>query len=84
MITFKSIPEMYEKEISGQKNNTVRKLDPQDMRCFELAQIAESSLYDEVEGFKIKIKKSGTEEFFERSIKDVSFWDGIWIITWRC
>jgi hypothetical protein len=81
MIEFKSIPEMYYKEKSGVKNNTLRKVDKSDIRFRKLKDI-EKSTPDEHDMIRI-LRSDNIQDYFYRQIKDVTFWDGWCIITWR-
>ena len=74
MVTFKSIPEMFEKEKDGRKPNTVRKIDEMDERFRKLF---------EDDCRIICIKNTRTDEIFQRVITDVSVWEDIMIISWR-
>ena len=69
---------MYWKEYTGQKNNTVRRVDMDDIRFQALKNINIKN-----NNHIIKIINTKTEENFERQIKDVTFWEGLCIITWR-
>lgn len=73
IIQFKSIPEMFEKEKSGAKSNTLRKIDLKDDRFKWLRQ-----------GHKrLVIINTVTQETFERFITDYTEWEGWAIISWR-
>ena len=74
-VSFKSIPEMYEKEKSGIKNNTVRLVDIFDKRFDILEDIS-----NEVE---IEIINTETKESFIRKIRDVTFFYEYCVITWK-
>jgi len=74
MVIFKSIPEMFHKEISGRKPNTIREIDEADNR-FKL--LAESKAH------LITIVNTETQEAFTRKITDVSIWKNIMIISWE-
>lgn len=79
-ISFKSIPEMYEKEKSGKKNNTLRKFLGEflvDERFETLMKIRDENLEAEIE-----IVSTETGESFIRKITDVSIYKGFFIITW--
>lgn len=79
MIKFKSLPEYYEKEKSGRKNNTVRWIEDKDMRFMALKNMASGD--SPMENIEITNKESG--ESFVRQIKDVTVYDPVIIITWR-
>ena len=70
MLEFKSIPEMYEKEKLGIKNNTLRKVDKKDIRFLDLIAI-EQDCIDNICASEIKIRNTETNEIFIRQIKDV-------------
>jgi hypothetical protein len=74
-ICFDSVPEMYDKESSGLKSNTVR-------------YISEDEIIKQVESFsRIKITNTHTNRFFTRDISDVSTvlikGTRIFIFSWR-
>jgi len=77
MIQFKSEPIFFDKEKSGTKNNTVRKLDT-DSR-FELLQKRSKNKYIDL---WIKIINSKTEKYFMRRVQDISYFENFVIITW--
>lgn len=80
-VSFKSIPEMYEKEKSGKKNNTLRKFLGEflvDERFETLMKIRDENLEAEIE-----IVSTETGESFIRKITDVSIYKGFFIITWK-
>lgn len=73
IIAFKSTPENYDKEKSGRKPNTIRKIDTKDLRFKLLRQ-----------GYKriVIIKYDGSESF-QRYITDYTEFEGWGIISWR-
>ena len=74
-LEFKSIPSFYYKEQDGSKPNTCRKIEESDPRDKILS-----------EGYPryIRIRNAGNPKLsFIRKITDVSYWDGIWIISWK-
>jgi len=73
-VKFKSIPEMYEKEKSGIKPNTIRKIEGFDERFNKLVS-------GECKTIVIENKETG-EKFF-REITDVSIWNDLFIISWK-
>lgn len=80
-VSFKSIPEMYVKEKSGKKNNTLRKFLAEfveDKRFSALMKIKDENLECEIE-----IINTETGESFIRKITDVSTYKGFFIITWK-
>ena len=70
LIEFISTFEMYRKEESGIKPNTIRIL------TFEKEQRLRKATH-------IKIRKGYTKEFFIRKITDKTKWDVQWIISWN-
>ena len=77
IIEFKSTMEFYMKEMSGQKNNTVRFYDD-DKRFKLLKKFSDGKLKE----LQIKIKCVDSVACFTRIIKDVSIYENIYIITW--
>ena len=81
-IVFKSSPEFYFKERDGHKCNTIRHF----YDCHELESFDRFR-----QGFdfnkpnkKIKIwEATGKEGYFVRTITDISFFNGYYIISWR-
>jgi len=78
-IKFKSLPEHYNKEKSGIKNNTTRWINDKDMRFTALMNMAGGDSPME----NIEIENSETGESFVRQIKDVTVFSPVIIITWR-
>lgn len=83
-INFKSIPEMYEKEKSDLKNNTVRLVDPKDDRF----RLLEEYTQGEVMHLFVYITNTKTGASFRRWVKDVTFWEvkpdvTVCVISWR-
>jgi len=77
MITFKSIPLFFFKERDGIKPNTIRVDDPNDKRFIKLNNCRHPPK-------QIKIVNAGNPKlFFIREITDISYWDRMWIISWR-
>jgi len=76
-IKFKSYPDMFEKEKSGKKRNTIRVFDSKDIRENILLQWIEENF-----PLDIIIKNTNTEEVFGRKVTDVSVWNGMYIISW--
>lgn len=77
VVTFKSSSEMFEKEKSGRKPNTVRKIDAGDDRfaslragCGRIVIVASHDSGDR-------------SESFEREITDYSEWEGLAVISWK-
>ena len=78
-VTFKSTIHFFNKEIENIKNNTVRKVDWTDER-FDLLQLFKDG---EIKSLKIEIVLADNNCcYFERYIKDVTFWEDLVIITW--
>lgn len=77
-ISFKSLPEFYEKEKNGKKNNIVRIIDKDDER-FEI--IKEYSIF-KFDLLIIEIKNTETKDSFCRIVKDITFFNDLTIITW--
>ncbi|MEQ3307273.1 hypothetical protein AAA294_07230 [Fusobacterium varium] len=88
-VSFKSIPEMYEKEKSGRKNNTIREslpllsdeINTGNKRYSLLKKFEKREIFN----LAIEIVKVGTEgkESFIRQITDVAQYKGLFIITWE-
>ena len=83
VIQFSSNEEYFEKEKSGIKNNTFRKIDYGDLRFIELIKFSKGK----IKNLDIKIVCNKSEsiltDYFFREIKDVSIYDGYMIITWK-
>jgi hypothetical protein len=77
IITFKSLPEFFDKEKSGIRNNTVRRLSFQEAR-----QITKVKSEFSTCGIFIKIIASYSNESFCRKIRDISVYSDIFIFTW--
>jgi len=73
IVQFKSTPEIYKKEKSGAKSNTLRKIDLKDDRFKALRRGCK----------RLRIVKTDLTEGFERYITDYTEWDGYAIISWR-
>ena len=73
VVQFRSIPEMFEKEKSGRKPNTIRKIDLRDERFTALRRGCK----------RIMIIKTDLSDCFERYITDYTEWEGYAIISWR-
>ena len=74
IVTFKSIPEMFEKEKSGIKPNTFRKIQKDDYRFIALRMGIVK---------RISIHLPDISDMFEREITDYTEWDGYAIISWK-
>jgi len=81
-IKFKSDDKYYHVEYYGDKNNTVRRLERSDER-FELLNSMIDRDSDKIEDCIIEIENSSSGETFCRVIRNVSYWDGLFIITWH-
>lgn len=68
-----------EKEFLGLKSNTVRKKGTDEDLRFQLL---DGFISGNIDDLKIRIIKKDTTESFTRQIKDVSIWEGIYIISW--
>lgn len=80
-VEFKSDPKFYKLEKTYRKNNTVRKYKKNDPRFKILKKVSEKDVRGSAE-YAIRIVNSENKESFERFIKDVSIWEGLYIITW--
>lgn len=70
VIEFVSTFEMYEKEKSGRKPNTLRLVGgTKEVRLNRATHV--------------RIRKGYTKECFTRKITDVTKWKGVWIISWN-
>ena len=78
IIKFKSERSNYLKEKSGRKPNTARRVDSD--KRFNLLHF-----WDQDKNFDLWVRMSCTElkESFWRQVKDVTFFDGYVIISWR-
>ena len=72
LITFRSYPENFEKEISGKKANTVRFMEDWGVR--KMRDFNESNI--------IKIVNTDTGEYFIRTITDKTVYKNLAIISW--
>ncbi len=79
-IEFKSTPENFRKEYLGLKRNTVRRIDEsgEDKRYSTMLQF----MFKDITVLQIIIINTLTEERFTRQVKDITKWDGIYIISW--
>jgi len=78
-VSFKSLPEYYEKEYDGRKPNTIRAVDYEtDGRFHALKEWSETG-----ELGHICIINSETKDAFMREITDISYWGEFVIISWR-
>ena len=80
-ITFKSKTPYYEKEEEGHKCNTVRNVEDTDLRFEDLMEIIQANDYGGRLDI-IEIINPETEERFERTITDVTYYDERFIISW--
>lgn len=75
-LVFKSEPLFYYKELDGSKPNTIRRID--DVKDYRLV------LLEHKNPKKIKIINAGNPKLsFTRQISDISYWNGLWIISWQ-
>lgn len=84
-LKFKSNPDMFKKEKSGKKANTIRhSLDGSDDRFVFLEELVDQidRMGDLTEDYFITIINSDTREQFTRKIVDVSIFSGWFIISW--
>lgn len=84
-VEFKSTPENYKKEYYGQKNNTVRFLEPSEDRDVILRMAATHPF---LHYLHIRIRNTETNNYFERVVKDITFYKHkgvpeLTIITWE-
>lgn len=79
-ISFKSLPVHYNKEKNGFKSNTVRIFNKplEDVRELILLQYIEGEIKD----LDIVIENTDTQETFKRNVLDVTFYNGVYIISW--
>lgn len=77
VVRFKSTPANWNKEKSGAKANTVRRLDT-DERFETLRKWADTGKYGTIE-----MQNTETKEVFKRDVSDVTFWADSVIISWR-
>jgi hypothetical protein len=73
-VSFKSLPEYFEKEADGRKPNTVRRLENDDPRL--------EWLRERVPKWIVIDCTDGRRSFI-REITDITFWDGLAIISWK-
>jgi len=81
-LQFKSKTPYYEKEEGGDKSNTVRKVGEADSRFDELMEIIQTDDYGRRKD-RIRIINPDTEESFDRTITDVTYYDERFIISWN-
>ena len=83
LVEFKSLLEFYSKERIGLKPNTMRKCDCTDFEDhrFKLLEMFAKKQIREL-WIKIRCAEKPTN-FFIRKIKDVSIYDGMFIISWE-
>jgi len=78
VVKFRSINENFKKEKSGIKNNTIRFYGAD-----ERFNILDKFRTGEIKNLNIEIQESRTGETFRRSIRDVTVYAEIYIITWE-
>lgn len=81
-IQFKSKNPYFEKEVTGNKCNTVRKVEDCDSRFDDLMEIIQADDYGGREDV-IEIINPDTADSFTRFITDVTYFDERFIISWR-
>ncbi len=74
-VNFKSESPYFEIEKDGRKPNTIRVENPKDERFQNLR-------FGHVERIKI-VHVKNPKKFFIREITDISFWNGLCIISWK-
>lgn len=87
IITFKSDPENFYKEKHGLKPCTIRKI------CLDSEKKEAERFFNdfntEVDSIgmlkvsKIRIKNTITKEAFERTLTDITKFEGLWVFSWR-
>lgn len=78
IITFKSVDPYYLKEESGMKNNTIRAIKQDDDRLKAI-----NNFISGEHGVNIKIENPITNKSFIRTVKDISQYKSLYIITWE-
>lgn len=76
-IIFKSTPENYHKEYMGLKSCTIRRIS----LWSEMKNIEEFAENLPV-GSKIRIVNTVTLNYFERTLTDISQFEGLWVFSW--
>lgn len=79
--TFKTKSPFYEKERDNLKCNTVRKLDSDDSRFEDALEVIQLRL--SLTPHTIKIINPITQESFERTLTDITYYDERFIFSWR-
>ena len=80
-IEFKSDQKNWKKEYSGLKSNTVREfsyMKKKDIR----EEILNNFVNERLNILDIEIENTTTKERFVRRVKDVTFWNNQYIISW--
>lgn len=77
VVSFKSFPKMFKKEVTDLKNNTVRKKDKS-----ERFLILDDFALRRKKKLQIEIVNTDTKESFIRNVRDVSCYEDMYIITW--
>lgn len=78
-VTFKSFPGYYEKEKSGIKNNIIVFVSEENSDICKTLCSYFGELIDELE---VEIINSKTKESFIRKVRDVSYYNRTYVITW--
>lgn len=81
-IKFKSTPENYRKEYLGLKPNTVRKFDTEKRKNSREKALNEW-INNKITNLSITIINTETGESLSREVKDVTKWNGFYIISWK-
>ncbi len=79
VISFKSLPEYWEKEHCGLKPCTVRKLENRDPRLG----LIEDYLSGKIKTIYVEIVHTSTQEKFLRQVTDITPFEGLIIISWN-
>lgn len=78
IISFKSVDPYYSKEESGIKNNTIRAIKQGDERLEAINSFIAGEF-----GVYIKIENPIANKSFVRTVKDISLYKSLYIITWE-
>jgi len=74
--------ENFRKEYLGIKNNTIRKFTQTDAKGRK--EILDDFIDHKINLLTIEIVHSISKESFFRKVRDVTYWQGWYIITWEC
>lgn len=78
VVSFKSVPEFFFKELSGRKPFTMRRIESGDSREELIGQFSAGL----IEVLYVRIVNSESGEFFDRLISDISYYEGWTLISW--